>query len=813
LTASTSVLVEVGPGGRALLRTADTIARQHRPADGVVLVKSFAYPSTPLVESVASRLCAVVVEPGSHPGMAWNAAARCTAQYLVVLPAGLALHDSFIEQCESMFRDNASLAAVAPAIALRTADGSGELHWIPEGLSATAILSDTRSVPPAFAIRRDVWESLGGFDETLEGLVEYELWLRLALAGHRMELLQEPLISRDVSERRSTDSADDQRHLELFRTVLERHAAAIERDMTEVLVSREIRFGQLREVHRGLLARRDADLEELDRLRTAAAHHRAYLTHHGRAAVDWGDLRRTDPVSRNWGYDRGVPIDRRYIDEFLTAHSSDVRGAVLEVQEGDFTLAFGGTRVTEHAILDVDPSNERATVLADLRLAPQLPSHAFDCIILTQTLHVIDDMAAALGECYRILKPGGVLLATLPSASRVCLEYGEQGDLWRMTPAGARALFQSAFAPSDTSYDAFGNVLTNTAFLYGLGCAELTDAEFAARDPYFPALTGVRAKKTNRPAHARPRTRGVVLLYHRIDDTPDVHGLGVPAAAFDAQLQWLRAECHLMPLDELLSNPYEQLPDRAVALTFDDGYEDNLCVAAPLLQRHQASAAFFLTSRWLEDQGEYWWDTLERVLLLSSSIPAALDIDLAGARVRLATADAEERLAAHCRLHEALVHASLEERERAVDLLRAWAGGGAPRVRPMTADSVRQLATLPGVTIGAHTVNHLALPDQSSARLFELMECQADLRRVTGQPIDLFAYPYGAVDRECASAVRRLWRWGLSCDDRVLGDSFDAARVPRLDVKAWETADFASRVCRLFEPAAPSSRRALTLAP
>ena len=126
MTVSTSVIVEVGPGGRALLRTADTIARQRRPAEGVVLVKSSAFASTPLVESVVSRLGALVVEPGPHPGVAWNAAVRrAGATYLVVLPAGLALHDSFIEQCESMFRGDALLAAVVPAIALRTADGSG----------------------------------------------------------------------------------------------------------------------------------------------------------------------------------------------------------------------------------------------------------------------------------------------------------------------------------------------------------------------------------------------------------------------------------------------------------------------------------------------------------------------------------------------------------------------------------------------------------------------------------------------------------------------------------------------------------------
>ena len=130
----------------------------------------------------------------------------------------------------------------------------------------------------------------------------------------------------------------------------------------------------------------------------------------------------------------------------------------------------------------------------------------------------------------------------------------------------------------------------------------------------------------------------------------------------------------------------------------------------------------------------------------------------------------------------------------------------------MIADEVRHLAVQPGVTIGAHSVNHVSLPDNAGSRLLELTDCQADLRRVTGQPVDLFAYPYGAVDRETLALVRRSWKWGLSCDERVLGDSFDAARVPRLDVKAWTASDFAERVLRLFDP--PLVRRAaLTLAP
>ncbi len=132
----------------------------------------------------------------------------------------------------------------------------------------------------------------------------------------------------------------------------------------------------------------------------------------------------------------------------------------------------------------------------------------------------------------------------------------------------------------------------------------------------------------------------------------------------------------------------------------------------------------------------------------------------------------------------------------------------------MVADEVRQLAALPGVTIGGHTVNHLALPDQPAAVCRdEIAACADRLRHVVGRPISVFAYPYGAVDSTVAAFVRRECRWGLSCDDGVLGDSFDAARVPRLDVKRWDVAALASRVDRLFAPAAPAIPRALTRFP
>ncbi len=795
MSSSADVVVPLHQPGRGLVQTADSLLCQRMKPASVTLIKPEGPPELPLLRSVASRIGALVLAGSRHPGVALNSAIRTrTAPFLVVVPAGFVLHETFIERCEAEFQDG-SIAAIAPVVAHRAADGTGEIVSTPAVSSNVALLSDDGSGPPVFALRRRVWESLSGFDETLSGLVEYELWLRLLSERPAIRVFHSPLVTREL-ENELPDGAQNRRS-ELFRAVLERHRSLVDRHASELLIASETRFGQLRTKHRELLAERDRELAELDRLRAEAAHHRAYLQHHHRDGLDWGDLRRTDPVSRDWGYDRGTPVDRRYIDDFLCAHSSDVRGSVLEVQEDDFTLTYGGRRVAHRDILDINPANARATILADLRFAPEIASDTYDCVILTQTLHVIDDMRAALRECYRILRPEGVLLATFPAASRVCLEYGDDGDYWRMTAAGARALLRSSFEPSISSCDSFGNVLTNTAFLHGLGATEITDAEFNVHDPYFPAVIGIRAKKTR--ATRQSESRGVVLVYHRIDATPDVHGLGVPPDVFETQLQWLRAECQMLSLEEVLSTGAAHLPKRAVALTFDDGYEDNLRVASPLLQRYEAPATFFLTTAGLDSPTEYWWDTLERLLLQQTPTPARLDLNIFGMPLNLPTTTMDERQAAHWRLHDKLVHASLEVRNRAIDWLHGWAGKGAPRVRAMVADEVRQLSELSGMTIGAHTVNHLALPDIADP-IREITDCQASLRRLTGRPVDAFAYPYGSINRETAALVRQSSRWGLSCDERVLSDSFDAARVPRLDVKAWTKEEFATRVLRLFGP-------------
>lgn len=210
--------------------------------------------------------------------------------------------------------------------------------------------------------------------------------------------------------------------------------------------------------------------------------------------IDFGDLRRVVPLSRDWGYDRGRPIDRHYIEGFLAAHAADVRGRVLEVQENDYTLRFGGDRVTRSDVLDLSRANPHATIVADLTAADQVPGDRFDCIICTQTLHLIYDLPAAIATLHRWLVPGGVLLVTLPGVSQISRpDMDGAGDHWRVTTASAERLFAGRFGAERTAVRAYGNVLAAVAFLEGIGCEELTPAELDARDPDYQVTIAVRA--------------------------------------------------------------------------------------------------------------------------------------------------------------------------------------------------------------------------------------------------------------------------------------------------------------------------------
>ncbi len=213
-----------------------------------------------------------------------------------------------------------------------------------------------------------------------------------------------------------------------------------------------------------------------------------------------GTLRKTRPLSDHWGFDRGTPIDRFYIERFLDEHRNDITGHVLEIKDNAYTDRFG-TGVTRRDVLDVDPENESATIFADLADAGQIASDRFDCFILTQTLQLIYDVHAAVKHAHRILRPGGVLLVTVPVISRLATRYGLESDYWRFTPASSRKLFGDVFGSNRVTVQAHGNVLTGIAFLAGMAREELSGRDLEVDDPYFPLIVTVRAVKQD--ANAR----------------------------------------------------------------------------------------------------------------------------------------------------------------------------------------------------------------------------------------------------------------------------------------------------------------------
>jgi SAM-dependent methyltransferase len=219
-----------------------------------------------------------------------------------------------------------------------------------------------------------------------------------------------------------------------------------------------------------------------------------------RPPVGWvrmGDLRRLAPISGQFGFDRGQPIDRYYIERFLARHTDDIRGRVLEVADDSYTRAFGGARVTQSDVLDVVKDNPQATIHGDLSVGDTLPSNTFDCIVLTQTLHLIYDVRAAIETLGRILKPGGVLLTTFPGISQSTVDDRAAAGswYWGFTAHSAARLFKESFAPEKVKVEAYGNVLATIAFLHGLAAEEMRHKELNHRDPRYDLLVAVRAVK------------------------------------------------------------------------------------------------------------------------------------------------------------------------------------------------------------------------------------------------------------------------------------------------------------------------------
>jgi SAM-dependent methyltransferase len=211
--------------------------------------------------------------------------------------------------------------------------------------------------------------------------------------------------------------------------------------------------------------------------------------------VRFGSLRRLEPVSRVFGFDRGTPIDRYYMESFLENESDRVHGRVLEVGDDSYSRKFGAEKITHQDVLHVVADYPGATIIADISHAPHIPTGIFDCIIFTNVLQYVYDAPAAVASLHRLLKPGGSVLATVPGISRVLRDQADKdSDCWRFTELSVKRLFAKQFG-EEVAISTYGNVLTALAALQGLATFELHKDELDFCDPDYQVIIAVRATK------------------------------------------------------------------------------------------------------------------------------------------------------------------------------------------------------------------------------------------------------------------------------------------------------------------------------
>jgi SAM-dependent methyltransferase len=203
----------------------------------------------------------------------------------------------------------------------------------------------------------------------------------------------------------------------------------------------------------------------------------------------WGNLRRVMPISTSYGFDRGTPIDRYYVHTFFTAQRSLITGRVLEIQTRDHTRKYG-TAVTASDTLDISPEF-RPTYQCDLARASMVADGSYDCFLLPNTLCFLRELDAALREARRIVRRGGVILATVPGFVPLTPDVA---DYWHASAEGWGVVAARVWPDCETAVESCGNCLAAAAAMYGIAAEELTDAELDAQDPRYPVLVTITCR-------------------------------------------------------------------------------------------------------------------------------------------------------------------------------------------------------------------------------------------------------------------------------------------------------------------------------
>jgi peptidoglycan/xylan/chitin deacetylase (PgdA/CDA1 family) len=313
---------------------------------------------------------------------------------------------------------------------------------------------------------------------------------------------------------------------------------------------------------------------------------------------------------------------------------------------------------------------------------------------------------------------------------------------------------------------------------------------------------------------------GIILLYHRVADLcSDPQLLAVKPKHFAEHLEILKRKCTPLSVKDVKGAIQGRNPPRhPVAITFDDGYADNLVNAKPLLEHYDIPATVFVATAYVGSNREFWWDDLERLILRSSALPEVLELGaLSGKGCKWTlggkhgyNADADQswnvqhpdnptpRHALYRSLCKLLRPLSEDSRRETLDRLIVWSGAdGSGRLThlPLTREQLARLEKTGLIEIGAHTSTHAllsALPRAQQER--EIQSSQTVLEEMLGHPVATFAYPFGAGGDYTAESVELVCALGfeLACANfpGMVWRRSDRFELPRLLVRDWNGETF-----------------------
>jgi peptidoglycan/xylan/chitin deacetylase (PgdA/CDA1 family)/glycosyltransferase involved in cell wall biosynthesis len=793
---TTAVVITCHDLGRTLAEAIESAAVQTRPPSEIVVIDD---GSTDLyTRQIVARLSGpnLRVIQTENRGVAASRATgvgATSAEYLVMLDADDVLEPRHLEQTASVLDSQPEVSFVS--CATRDYEDLSNVWTPPPFTLVDQLTSNGAHVSTLF--RRQMWQRLNGFDGRLACLEDVDFWARAIAAGFRGLVLDEPLLRcRRRRGSRTAAALESATYVTTMTTLAARHRPVLGDQWQQFLLAKERFLLQQREHTTRLAARRVELARQLDERRREVQDLRGELDRAGVAPLDLTDLRRLAPLSDHWGVERGVPVDRHYIESFLERFRADIRGRVAEIKDGYYTARFGGGAVTSTDVIDIDPENRQATITRDLTRSDGFQPDQFDCFVCTQTLNVLYDVRAALATAFKILKPGGIFLCTVSSVNRVSSEDGGlDHDFWRFTEASLRALLAEVFPIDAFDVFSFGNVWACSAFLYGLARSELSVGELEVSDPYFPLIIAIRAVKPVSSAGVgrapavttrTPASTRAVLMYHRVGEIEhDPIGTALAVDLFKQQLDAVMTACRIVPLPDLVSGMApSDVP--LVALTFDDGTIDHLQLAAYLEQRG-IPATYFVTTDRLDQPHEHYWDVIEWIFAPPHRLPSTLTLPLAAASP-IATVTAADRQAAIRSIDALLAPMTPVDRERTINRLLGWSGLNRPireDRRVLLPSEIVAIAGRAGQDIGSHTARHPVLTGQPlEVQAEEIVGSRMVLEQLLGSEVVSFCYPFGVSDDRTREVVRSAgFRVAVAVEDQIIQPGEHPLRLSRIDAR------------------------------